>query len=82
MHIIDLKGVGVKHLWSLRSYLQKLGATATAHYPEAVEKIFVSLGYRFLCLSGCNFLFLPISKILFQAATFLYQPITIKSAQC
>ncbi|MCJ1358514.1 MAG: hypothetical protein MMC33_008514 [Icmadophila ericetorum] len=41
MHIIDLKGVGVKHLWSLRSYLQKLGATATAHYPEAVEKIFI-----------------------------------------
>ena len=47
MHIIDLKGVGVKHLWSLRSYLQKLGATATAHYPEAVEKIFVSPGIRF-----------------------------------
>jgi hypothetical protein len=43
MHIIDLSGVSVRHFWALRAHLQKLGGMATAHYPEAVEGIFVSL---------------------------------------
>lgn len=40
-HIIDLNGVGVRHLWSLRSHLQKAAGMATNHYPESVDKIFI-----------------------------------------
>ena len=41
MHIIDLRGVGVRHFWSLRAHLQKAAGMATSHYPESVDKIFI-----------------------------------------
>ena len=42
MFIIDLTGVGVRHFWNLRNHLQKASTMATSHYPESVDKIFVS----------------------------------------
>jgi hypothetical protein len=41
-NIIDLSAVGVRHFWNLRRLLQKSSTMATAHYPETVDKIFVS----------------------------------------
>jgi len=46
VNLIDLSGVGVKHFWNLRHHLQKSSTMATAHYPETVEKIFVSLRHH------------------------------------
>ena len=40
--IIDLSGVGVQHFWNLRAHLQRASTMATLHYPESVDKIFVS----------------------------------------
>ena len=40
--VIDLTAVGVRHFWNLRNHLQKASTMATAHYPESVDKIFVS----------------------------------------
>lgn len=42
LNIIDLSVVGVRHFWNLRRLLQKSSTMATAHYPETVDKIFVS----------------------------------------
>ena len=41
--IVDLTGVTVRHFWNLRAHLQRVSTMATLHYPESVEKIFVSL---------------------------------------
>ena len=40
--IVDLTGVTVRHFWNLRAHLQRASTMATLHYPESVEKIFVS----------------------------------------
>ena len=42
VNIIDLSGVGVRLFWNLRHLLQKSSSMATAHYPETVERMFVS----------------------------------------
>lgn len=44
INIIDLSNVGVPTFWRLRKLLSTASNMATAHYPETVKKIYVSLG--------------------------------------
>ena len=41
-NIVDLSKAGLKQLWNLRSHLQEASTLATAHYPEILDRIFVS----------------------------------------
>ena len=41
-NIVDLSKVGLKQLWNLRSHMQEASTLATAHYPEILDRIFVS----------------------------------------
>lgn len=41
-NLVDLSKVGLKQLWSLRNHLQEASTLATAHYPEILDRIFVS----------------------------------------
>lgn len=41
-NIIDITGVGLKQFWDLKSHLQDSSQLATAHYPETLDRIFVS----------------------------------------
>ena len=41
-NIVDLSKVGLKQLWNLRSHMQEASTLATAHYPEVLDRIFVS----------------------------------------
>ena len=43
INIIDLSHVGVSIFWSLRKLLSTASEMATAHYPESVKRIYVSL---------------------------------------
>ena len=42
-NLIDLSGVGLKQFWDLKTHLQQASVLANSHYPEAVERIFVSV---------------------------------------
>lgn len=42
-NIVDISGVGLKQFWNLRSHMQDASVLATAHYPETLDRIFVSL---------------------------------------
>lgn len=46
VNIVDLSGVGLGLFWNLRKLLQTSSSMATAHYPESVERIFVSYNYH------------------------------------
>ena len=43
VNIVDLSNVGVSIFWSLRKLLSTASEMATAHYPESVKRIYVSL---------------------------------------
>lgn len=42
-NIVDISGVGLKQFWNLRGHMQDASTLATAHYPETLDRIFVSL---------------------------------------
>ena len=41
-NIVDISRVGLKQFWNLRSHMQDASQLATAHYPETLDRIFVS----------------------------------------
>lgn len=41
-NIVDVNGVGLKQFWNLKSHMQDASVLATAHYPETLDRIFVS----------------------------------------
>ncbi|KAJ6150566.1 hypothetical protein N7471_001765, partial [Penicillium samsonianum] len=40
-HIVDVSRVSIRQFWSIRKYLQEASATATAHYPETLGRVFI-----------------------------------------
>lgn len=42
-NIVDISGVGLKQFWNLKSHMQDASTLATAHYPETLDRIFVSV---------------------------------------
>ena len=42
-NIVDISRVGLKQFWNLRCHMQDASVLATAHYPETLDRIFVSL---------------------------------------
>lgn len=45
-NIVDVSGVGLKQFWNLKSHMQDASVLATAHYPETLDRIFVSSCYH------------------------------------
>jgi len=41
-NIVDISGVGLKQFWNLKQHMQDASTLATAHYPETLDRIFVS----------------------------------------
>lgn len=41
-NIVDISGVGLKQFWNLKDHMQESSVLATAHYPETLDRIFVS----------------------------------------
>jgi hypothetical protein len=41
-NIVDISGVGLRQFWNLKGHMQDASALATAHYPETLDRIFVS----------------------------------------
>jgi hypothetical protein len=41
-NIVDIQGVGLKQFWNLKGHMQDASVLATAHYPETLDRIFVS----------------------------------------
>lgn len=41
-NIVDVSGVGMKQFWNLKSHMQESSVLANAHYPETLDRIFVS----------------------------------------
>lgn len=41
-NIVDISRVGLKQFWNLKSHMQDASTLATAHYPETLDRIFVS----------------------------------------
>ena len=46
-NIVDISKVGLKQFWNLRSHMQDASTLATAHYPETLDRIFVSIESSF-----------------------------------
>jgi hypothetical protein len=46
-NIVDISGVGLRQFWNLKTHMQDASTLATAHYPETLDRIFVSIS---LCL--------------------------------
>lgn len=44
-NIVDVSGVSLKGFWNLKGHMQLASQLATAHYPETLDRIFVSLPY-------------------------------------
>lgn len=42
-NIVDVSGVSLKMFWNLKGHMQVASQLATAHYPETLDRIFVSL---------------------------------------
>ena len=42
-NIVDISGVGLRQFWNLKSHMQDASTLATAHYPETLDRIFVSM---------------------------------------
>ena len=42
-NIVDISGVGLKQFWNLKQHMQDASTLATAHYPETLDRIFVSI---------------------------------------
>ena len=45
-NIVDISKVGLKQFWNLRGHMQEASVLATAHYPEILDRIFVSFQSR------------------------------------
>lgn len=41
-NIVDISKVGLKQFWNLKNHMQDASTLATAHYPETLDRIFVS----------------------------------------
>jgi hypothetical protein len=41
-NIVDIQGVGLTQFWNLKNHMQDASVLATAHYPETLDRIFVS----------------------------------------
>jgi hypothetical protein len=41
-NIVDITGVGLTQFWNLKGHMQDASVLATAHYPETLDRIFVS----------------------------------------
>jgi hypothetical protein len=41
-NIVDISGVGLTQFWNLKSHMQDASVLATAHYPETLDRIYVS----------------------------------------
>jgi hypothetical protein len=41
-NIVDISNVGLAQFWNLKSHMQDASVLATAHYPETLDKIYVS----------------------------------------
>jgi hypothetical protein len=41
-NIVDISGVGLRQFWNLKTHMQDASTLATAHYPETLDRIFVS----------------------------------------
>lgn len=41
-NIVDISNVGLKQFWNLKGHMQDASTLATAHYPETLDRIFVS----------------------------------------
>jgi hypothetical protein len=41
-NVVDISGVGLKQFWNLKNHMQEASVLATAHYPETLDRIFVS----------------------------------------
>lgn len=41
-NIVDVSGVGIKTFWNLKTHMQEASQMATAHFPETLDRIFVS----------------------------------------
>jgi hypothetical protein len=41
-NIVDISGVGLRQFWNLKNHMQDASQLATAHYPETLDRIFVS----------------------------------------
>ena len=41
-NIVDISGVGLAQFWNLKQHMQDASVLATAHYPETLDRIFVS----------------------------------------
>jgi hypothetical protein len=41
-NIVDISGVGMRQFWNLKNHMQEASVLATAHYPETLDRIFVS----------------------------------------
>jgi hypothetical protein len=44
-NIVDVSGVGLKQFWNLKGHMQDASVLATAHYPETLDRIFVSFPF-------------------------------------
>ena len=51
-NIVDISNVGLTQFWNLKAHMQDASVLATAHYPETLDRIFVSL-LQFLPPSKC-----------------------------
>lgn len=59
-NIVDISHVGLKQFWNLRSHMQDASTLATAHYPETLDRIFVSVPCS---LSGISYIYINIDYI-------------------
>ena len=41
-NIVDITNVGLTQFWNLKGHMQDASVLATAHYPETLDRIFVS----------------------------------------
>lgn len=57
-NIVDISRVGLKQFWNLRSHMQDASQLATAHYPETLDRIFVSSPSPIVA-SLCDSLWVP-----------------------
>ena len=42
-NIVDISQVGLTQFWNLKGHMQDASVLATAHYPETLDRIFVSI---------------------------------------
>jgi len=46
-NIVDISHVGLTQFWNLKAHMQDASVLATAHYPETLDRIFVSNKRRY-----------------------------------